>query len=348
MAEANALTTRSAEQALDLVGEAERAILAATTATEAEEVWRRVSAVDEAARIVRAASDVQAAWARTKLRAERRWGELLGPAGTGRPEGNVTASHVSPPAARKTHQRVRDVAKVPEPAFEKFLGRKDPDQLTRAKLLRAGREAEAEQRRAEPVASVSSIDGVEIRHGDLRTALADLAGQVDAIITDPPYPAEFIPEFDALGELATSLLKPSGLLVAMVGQTHLPAYLAALGRHLTYRWCGAYLTDGPATRIHARAVGTKWKPLLIYGGERFITQDVFASCSDDKRHHHWGQSESGMADVVERLTEPGALVVDPFLGGGTTAVVCEALGRRFIGCDVDAAAVSTARERFAA
>jgi DNA modification methylase len=55
-----------------------------------------------------------------------------------------------------------------------------------------------------------------------------------------------------------------------------------------------------------------------------------------------------MADIVERLTEPGALVVDPFLGGGTTAVVCEALGRRFVGCAVDAAAITAARERLAA
>lgn len=52
-----------------------------------------------------------------------------------------------------------------------------------------------------------------------------------------------------------------------------------------------------------------------------------------------------MATLVERLTKPSALVVDPFLGGGTTAVVCRDLGRRFIGCDIDAAHVATSRER---
>jgi DNA modification methylase len=38
-------------------------------------------------------------------------------------------------------------------------------------------------------------------------------------------------------------------------------------------------------------------------------------------------------------------VVDPCLGGGTTAIVCRDLGRRFVGCDIDADAVLTAQER---
>ena len=66
---------------------------------------------------------------------------------------------------------------------------------------------------------------------------------------------------------------------------------------------------------------------------------------NDKRFHGWGQSESGMADLVERLTKPGQLICDPFLGGGTTAVVSLALGRRFVGCDIKAAHVEQAKSR---
>lgn len=223
----------------------------------------------------------------------------------------------------------------------------DPARLSKTRAARMQRERNAEARANEPAPEITETDDIQIRHGDLRTILDDLAGQVDAFVTDPPYPGEFLDEFDALGELAARLLKPDGLLVAMVGQTHLPEYIRRLGQHLTYRWCGSYLTDGPATRIHGRSVGTKWKPLLIYGGSSFITQDVFSSSQDDKEHHHWGQSESGMADIVARLTQPGQLVVDPFLGGGTTAVVCRELGRRFVGCDIDEKAINATRRRLA-
>jgi site-specific DNA-methyltransferase (adenine-specific) len=217
------------------------------------------------------------------------------------------------------------------------------------RVERIDREEQAEQRRLEPVAKLA-VGEIEVRPGDFRTCLSDLAGQVDAVITDPPYPAQFIEEFDALGAAAAELLKPDGVLVAMVGQTYLPEYIERLSRHLTYRWCGAYLTEGPATRIHGRNVGSKWKPLLIFdkaGERRFLIQDTFASDGGDKQHHHWGQSESGIAVQVERLTVPGDLVVDPFLGGGTTAFVCRELGRRFVGCDIDPAFVHVAQERLA-
>lgn len=276
------------------------------------------------------------------LEAERRLGELLAPSkyqpGILRDAG-VTANESS---------RAQQVAAVPNEVFEDF--RATTRTPKRERLLRVAREAKAAERRAEPSEPSTRTDDIEIRHGDLRTALDDLAGTVDAIITDPPYPAEFLGEFDALGDLAARLLAPCGVLVAMVGQSHLPEYMARLGAHLTYRWTAAYMVDGPAARIHQRMVGTKWKPLLVYdrGAERsFIAQDVFRSSADDKEHHGWGQSESGMSDIVSRLTFPGSLVVDPFLGGGTTALVCRDLGRRFVGCDIDADAVATTRERLA-
>lgn len=218
---------------------------------------------------------------------------------------------------------------------------------------RLAREHVAEQRRAEPIEPVTIDDtaDIEIRHGDFREILADL-GDVDAVITDPPYPREFVPLFADLGELAARILKPSGTFAAMTGQSHLRDYLALLDQHLAYRWMGAYLVQGPRNRVHQARVGTGWKPILLYTCNDatdvpFLLDDLFDSSGDDKNHHYWGQSESGIADLVERLTKPGDLVVDPFLGGGTTAVVCKALGRRFIGCDLDPAAVATSRERVA-
>jgi hypothetical protein len=59
--------------------------------------------------------------AETQLRAERRWGELLGEAEIGRPAGNVTAGNVSTERDRIARHRARQVSAVPEEVFEHYL-----------------------------------------------------------------------------------------------------------------------------------------------------------------------------------------------------------------------------------
>jgi ParB-like chromosome segregation protein Spo0J len=234
------------------------------------------------------------------------------------------------------------------------LGEQAPARVLDVKRAeRMAREKVAEERRAQPIEAVTVASDIDIRHGDFRTVLADIEpGTADAIITDPPYPREFVSLFEDLSALAARVLAPNGVLAVMTGQSHLPAYIDLLGKHMRYRWCGAYIVQGPRNRVHAARVGTGWKPILIYSQHEanelpFILDDLFDSAGDDKRFHHWGQSESGIAALVERLTRPGALICDPFLGGGTTAVVAKDLDRRFIGCDLDAGHVATSRERVA-
>ena len=51
--------------------------------------------------------------------------------------------------------------------------------------------------------------------------------------------------------------------------------------------------------------------------------------------------------LVAAATRPGDLVVDPFGGSGTTFVACEALGRQWLGCEIDAAYQRVIAERLA-
>ena len=121
-----------------------------------------------------------------------------------------------------------------------------------------------------------------------------------------------------------------------------------LCERLRYRWTLAYMTPGgQAVQQWQAKVNTAWKPVLLFGDavEWFGDVAVSKPNDNDKRFHGWGQSESGMADLVERLTKPGQLVCDPFLGGGTTAVISLALGRRFVGCDIDASHVEQTKAR---
>ena len=117
---------------------------------------------------------------------------------------------------------------------------------------------------------------------------------------------------------------------------------------MEYRWMIAYLTPGgQAVQLWDRNINTFRKPILLFGHVGQWSGDVVQSSvnDNDKRFHGWGQSESGMANLVKALTKPGHLVCDPFMGGGTTGVVCVSLGRKFIGCDIDDKHVKNAKNR---
>jgi len=49
--------------------------------------------------------------------------------------------------------------------------------------------------------------------------------------------------------------------------------------------------------------------------------------------------------IIRSASDEGQLVVDPFLGSGTTAVAAAELGRRFVGCDMDEAYLELAAKR---
>ena len=52
-----------------------------------------------------------------------------------------------------------------------------------------------------------------------------------------------------------------------------------------------------------------------------------------------------MAKIVELFTAPGSVVLDPFMGSGTTGVACVNLGRKFIGIELDERYFQIACER---
>jgi DNA modification methylase len=52
--------------------------------------------------------------------------------------------------------------------------------------------------------------------------------------------------------------------------------------------------------------------------------------------------------LIERLTEPGALVVDPYCGSGTVPAACKKLNREWLACEIDSGIARVARRRVAA
>jgi len=190
-------------------------------------------------------------------------------------------------------------------------------------------------------------EGYRLLTGDFATAEIE-PRSIDAIITDPPYPQEYLPLYERLAQQAVRWLKPGGSLVCMCGHMYLPDIYAAFSRHLTYYWTLAYLLPGPSAHMWSRKAVPQWKPLLWfvngdYDGRR--VHDVVTGGGRDKRFHKWGQDEAGFGQLVERLTTPGDLIADPFCGAGTTGVAALRLQRRFLGVDVDNESVAITASR---
>lgn len=174
---------------------------------------------------------------------------------------------------------------------------------------------------------------------------------VDVIITDPPYKQEYLPLYEDLAKLAAKVLKPGGSLIVMTGQSYLPEIFNLMTPHIKYQWMTAYLTPGgQSAQLWQRQVNTFWKPVIWYIKGEYTGKwlgDVAKSAvnDNDKRFHEWGQSESGMADLIERFSNLGDTILDPFVGGGTTAVVAVQMGRKFIGSDIDPEKIETTQKR---
>ena len=64
--------------------------------------------------------------------------------------------------------------------------------------------------------------------------------------------------------------------------------------------------------------------------------------------HPWQQAIGPFRRLVEMATNPWELVVDPFLGPGTTGLACILTERQFIGSDIDAGAATLSFPRLSA
>ena len=63
---------------------------------------------------------------------------------------------------------------------------------------------------------------------------------------------------------------------------------------------------------------------------------------------HFATFPESLAERCIRIaSRPGDLVLDPFVGSGTTAVAAAALGRRFVGCELNPEYVELARADYA-
>lgn len=178
------------------------------------------------------------------------------------------------------------------------------------------------------------------------------ADNLDLIFTDPPYAKDALPCYEWLASESARVLKPGGFLLAMTGGLQNgPIHKMFLDADLTYFVDIAYAMGNGRASGFVPHIGIlmRSKFILCYskgkGRLRVHGMHNLYVGRRDKKWHHWGQEVDHARYYIDHFTAEGDLVCDPMIGGGTTGVACQLLKRRFIGFDIDPAALMTSKHR---
>ena len=247
--------------------------------------------------------------------------------------------------AAVSHDTIAKVKVIQAKATEEVKEKLSSGNLSINEAYKEIKTVEKQQKKDDERAALAEIGknaviDIDFRLGDFETVFADLPdGSVDCIITDPPYPYEFIDVWSKLSRFAKRVLKPNGFCIAYSGQMYLPEVMQRMSEGLDYYWTMAVYHEGQTQIVNGINLMCRWKPVLVFqNGKKKIEntfQDYFISEQREKSGHDWQQSKSGVAYLIEMFTKPNDLIFEPFAGSGTTMLVAKEKGRRVKGAEIN-------------
>lgn len=89
------------------------------------------------------------------------------------------------------------------------------------------------------------------------------------------------------------------------------------------------------------------RPFIVSAEVPYTDVWTFAPVSAYPGKHPCEKPQDLLKHIIEASTRPGALVLDAFMGTGSTALACRDTGRRFVGIDMTAEYLDSARFRLA-
>jgi len=245
---------------------------------------------------------------------------------------------------------VNRVLKIRKKASESLLKELEKGKTTISSAYAKIQEIERQENRNQVLSETSFKlpEEITLFQGDFsQVDIAD--NSIQLILTDPPYPEEFLECWTKLAEFAKNKLVPGGFLVAYSGQLHLPQVFERLCKNLDYFWTMALITPTQNTAIHPRHVFCEWKPILIFNKPPLTAPpyfgDTITASPRNKSLHGWQQGQAPFERLIEQFCPSNGVVLDPMAGTGTTLLAAKKLGRKSIGIEVNPETFITMQKR---
>ena len=161
---------------------------------------------------------------------------------------------------------------------------------------------------------------------------------IDLILTDPPYPDYYKEEYKYVDGMLEPLKRFNcKQIIFWTAKEDFPLDYSAI--HIWDKKCGV---GSMYERIFERNGQKNWKVYRHY----LINSDVAAKFTGDTFWEHPSQKPINLIKkLILEHTKEGDVVLDPFLGSGTTAVACKNLKRNYIGIEISEEYCKIARER---
>lgn len=195
---------------------------------------------------------------------------------------------------------------------------------------------------------IEKIGNATLYLGDCMDILPTLP-KVDAVITDPPYGIGF--DYQGYEDTQENLAKLISFFVptcrAISKRTLITCGNTNIAMYPQADWYGCWTFDTTSSR--GKLGWSQWQPIIFYGDDIYKgTKSIGQNIKSDRIHcsirpdqlassndygHTCSKPLPFMWALIGRFSLNQEIILDPFMGSGTTGVATIQIGRSFIGIE---------------
>lgn len=187
---------------------------------------------------------------------------------------------------------------------------------------------------------------MQLYHGDCLKVLPTL-GKVDAVVTDPPYGIGFASQ-PTTGGRARGQVKETWddeRVEGLLGILDIAPVMVVWGGNYyalppSRGWLSWYKPDAPPSMASLELAWTNQDR-----NARQIQWSIAATNAERVGHPTQKPVRVMTWCMDQAQIQEGAIVLDPYMGSGTTGIACIRTGRKFIGIEIDEHYFAIAKER---